>query len=362
MMLTQETLLKAYPHVPTQVNARIDRTLEAIHRQAAQQASQQPPKRYAVRLRFATVLVVLLLMLVTFGIAAGLHYGVFDFMRELFEQGDVLPEAQQLVQNDLATLQTEHTQIKLTQAVYDGGNLRLVYSVQVKGRTAPITSQELNDEDSAFRQALAADGVSSWGCDCFYLDGVEYGMTNGSTSATLPGTENGEALCYLDLYLGSSNIAPQKDFAVRLPIVRKADREMKTLDFMVRVGVEAPTTAATRQVQGATVTVRNASLSPVRAYVNLHIEKDESTSAKAFELLLADWQDAVLVDGQGNELTTLSEFQVDALQEGQSADYSFIFLPTAVTRVWIAPTIIDDSDQWVVDMTQGIELKQEDKK
>lgn len=357
MMLTQETLLKAYPHMPTQVNERIDLTLEAIHRQAAKQAAQQPPKRYALRLRFTTVLVALLLLLATIGMAAGIHFGVFDFMRELFEQGDVLPEAQQLVQNDLATLKTEHTQIKLTQAVYDGGNLRLVYSVQMKGNTSPITSEELNDEESAFRKALASDGISPWGCDWFYLDGTDYSMTNGSTSATLPGSENGEALCYLDVYLGSSGIAPQKDFAVRLPIIRKGRSEITTLDFTVQVGEQAPMSGACKQAQGATVTVCSASLSPVRAYVNLHIQRDESTQPQAFELLLADWRDAVLVDEQGNELATRSEFQVDALVDGEAADYSFTFLPTDAQKVWIAPTIIDENDQWVVDMSQGIALK-----
>lgn len=352
MKISKDLLLRAYPPTPPKVNARIDETLATLHRQAA----QLPPRRYATRLRFATVLLALLVLLATIGVAAGIHFGVFDFMERIFGQRDVLPQASELVQADLASLETEHTTISLTQAVYDGGNLRVVCSIRVKDVTVPITSEELNDKASAFRTALAADGISPWGCDGFFIDGKEYTMTSGSTSATIPGAESGEALCYMDIYLASSGIVPKGDFKVGLPIIRRGRGNVTTLDFTVK----ANTASATLQplyTSGATITVLSTSLSPVRAYVNLNIVKNEGVSALEFDLLLADWRDAVLVDAQGNPLSSLSEFFISDQQEGESASYSFTFLPADAQEAYIAPTIIDGNDQWLVDMSQAIKVK-----
>lgn len=352
MKISQDLLLRAYPPTPPQVNTRIDETLATLQRQAA----QLPPKRYAARLRFATVLLALLVLLAAIGVAAGIHFGVFDFMGRIFGQRDMLPQASKLVQADLATLETEHTTISLTQAVYDGGNLRVVCSIRVKDLTVPVTSQELNDEASAFRTALAADGVSPWGCDWFFIDGKEYTMTGGSTSATIPGTENGEALCYMDIYLTSSGIVPKGDFKVSLPIIRRGRGDVTTLDFTVKAST-ASITLPPIYANGATITVLSASLSPIRAYVNLNITRSGGVSAQEFDLLLADWRDAVLVDAQGNELAALSEFFISAQEEGKSAHYSFTFLPVDTQEAYIAPTIIDGSDQWLVDMSQAIKVK-----
>lgn len=352
MTISRDLLLRAYPPAPPLVNARIDETLAALHRQGL----RLPPKRYAKRLRFATVLVALLVLLTAIGVAAGIHFGVFDFMARIFGQGGVLPQASELVQADLATLETEHTTIRLTQAVYDGGNLRVVYSMRVKDAATPITSEELNDGTGPFRAALAADGISPWGCDWFFIDGKEYAMTNGSTSATLPGAENGEALCYLDIYLASSGIVPKGDFKVSLPIIRRGRGQVTTLDFTVKADGLADALPPVH-AKGAEVTVLSASLSPVRAYVNLRIEKSEGVSLLEFELLLADWRDAVLVDAKGNQLAALSEFFISAREEGKSADYSFTFLPTGAGEAYIAPTVIGENDQWGADMSQAIQVK-----
>lgn len=355
MILNKETLLRAYPQAPQRVNERIDAALCAIRREAA---AKNPPKRYAVRLRLATVLIALMVLLAAIGVAAGVHYGVFDFMARMLGQSDVLPQAVELVQSNLAELQTEHMTIVLTEAVYDGGSLRVVYAVRQRDAAAPITRAELDDAQSAFRKALAADGVSVWGCDWFYIDGAEHTMTSGSTNDTMPGAENGEALCYMDICLASAGIAPQGDFNVSLPIIRRGRGDVTTLDFSVKaVDAPAATMPASTHGNGATVTVLSASLSPVRAYVNLRIEKDANASERDFALALADWQDAVLVGAQGNELAALSEMQTSAREEGRYAEYSFVFLPTDAAEAYIAPTIIDDNDQWVVDMTQAIRLK-----
>lgn len=352
LTLNREMLLRAYPAAPQTVNQRIDDTLALIH----QQATARPPKRYAVRLSFAMVLTVILIVMAAVGIAAGIRFGVFDFMAQIFDQGGVLPQAGELVQENLADMETEHTAITLAQAVYDGGNLRIVYSVRQKGAAAPITSDELNDETSCFRKALAADDVSPWGCDWFYLDGTDVTMTGGSTVTTIPGTENGEALCYMDIYLASSGIVPQGDFTMSLPIIRHGAKDLETLDFTVKADAPAVALPA-QQANGLSVSVLSASLSPARAYVTLRIEPNASLSALEAELLLADWQDAQLVDGAGNELSPIAEFMQTNVTEGNTVDYSFTFYPTDAAEAYIAPTIITENDEWLVDMTQAIQVK-----
>ncbi len=352
MKISQALLLRAYPPTPPQVHTRIDETLLALHRQAA----QLPPRRYAKRLRFATVLLALLVLLTAIGVAAGIHFGVFDFMEQFFGQTGMLPEATHLIQTELTRMETAHTTVTVSQAVYDGGNLRLVYSVREKGAALPISAEELNNAGSAFRKALEADGVSPWGCDWFSVDGTEYAMTAGSTGATIPGSENGEILCYMDISLASSGIIPQDDFNVSLPIVRQGKNAWQTLDFTVKARMAASNQPA-KQVNGATVTVRSAFLSPVRGYVNLHIQIDDGLPLLQASLLLADWQDAVLVDGQGKELAKRCEFQVLAEEEGASCDYGYTFFPTDAAQVYIAPTVVDKNDRWFPDMTQAIQIK-----
>lgn len=350
MMLDQEMLLRAYPQMPPSVNARIDATLSVLQQKAAQ------PMRYVPRLRFAMILAVLLILLAAIGVATGIRFGVFDFMAQFFGQDDVLPVAHKLVQTELISKETDHALITLSQAVYDGGNLRLVYSVQQKDALAPITEDELADEGSSFRQALALDGISPWGCDWFYIDGVEYTMTSGSSNMTIPGGENGEALCYMDICLASAGIVPTQDFMVSLPIIHDAAEKHDTLDFTVRIGDQVNTTAPTLTAKGATVTLLSASLSPVRTYANLLIVADEGTSAQDFALLLEDWRDAKLVDGQGSEPVVMTDIQM-AKQSNDTAILSYTFMPTDAAEAYIAPTVITADDEWLVDIHQAIKLK-----
>lgn len=352
MMLDRDKLLRAYPQIPDRVDRRMDETLIEIRQQAAQPSL----KRRSARLRLAAVFAAAFLLLTAIGVAAGVRFGVFDFMEQLFGQTDLLPQANELVQNELAVKETAHVTITLSQAVYDGGNLRLVYSVRVKGATAPLTQEEWNHPDSDFHKALAMDGVSPWGCDWFLVDGVEYTMTGGSADAAIPGAENGEALCYMDICLASAGIVPQDDFKVSLPIIRSNTGERETLDFTVKAGANT-FKPLIRQANDATITVESVFLSPVRSYVNLHIQIGDGVSAQRGDVLLADWRDALLTDAQGREIAKCCDVQTLAEIKGVSARYSYTFLPTDADEVFIAPTVIDESNRWYADMAQAIRLK-----
>ncbi|MEG0759226.1 MAG: hypothetical protein RR505_12530, partial [Raoultibacter sp.] len=264
----KERLLGCLPQTPQGVSCAVQRAFQQIH----QEAASNPPPRYARRLSFGAVALIVLLI-TAMGVAAGIHFGVFDFMARRFGQSNVLPQAAEFIQNDLAVLETEHTVITLTQAVYDGGNLRIVYSIQQKDADSPIVQDDLEIETSDFRKQLAVDGVSMRGCDWFYLNGMEYSMTNGSYVDSIPGVEKGQALCYMDIYLASANILPQEDFQVGLPVIRHGRNDYERLNFTVKANA-ASSVLPTLHKNGAVITVLSSSLSPVRAYVNLQIEMD----------------------------------------------------------------------------------------
>lgn len=350
MKLTRETLLGAYPQTPQTIQRRIDETLALI------QNTEPMPKRPQKRLRLAMALLAVLALLAAIGIAAGYRLGVFDFMGGRMGPSLMLPEANKLVQRELAALETDHMRLSLSQAVFDGGHLRLLYSVRLKGASSPLDARALADENSAYQKTLTADGISLWGCDWFCIDGTEYIMTNGSTADTAIGAENGEALCYMDIHLASSGILPQQAFTVSLPIVRPANGNIQTLDFVV----QPQTTAKALPpmiANGATVTVTSAAVTPVRTYANLYITRQASTSSQQFARIIADWQDTVLVNAQGDVLSALEKLELTAETPGENIRFCLTFLPTNAQEVWIAPTTINANNECAADMSQAIRIQ-----
>ena len=351
MTLYKERIRKAYPVMPDAVKARVEQTLSQISREAA----RRPPKRYARRLSFTAVLA-LVVVLAAGAIAAGIQFGVFDFMRNIFGASDVLPEAKQLVQTDLGMLELAHTTLRVQEAVYDGGTLHVVYSITQNGATAPLIAEDLHDAHSAFQKALAADQAHTE-CDWFFINGVEYGMTNASMGETAIGGNNGELLCYLNIQLASAGILPEGDFTVRLPVAG-SNGQYQTLDFTVRADAQDPSRVLPGYVGGgATVTVQSAFLSPVRAYVSLHLEMEQGATPEQVSEAFADWGDAFLVDRYGNKLSKRAEVLEHNVVSGQSVDFSYTFLPTDADEVYIAPTFINAQGEWAVDMNRALRLK-----
>ncbi len=348
MELNRERLLAAYPAMPDVVRARMEDTLARLRSEQAALPRRAPARR----LTFALALAIALL-LCAIGVAAGLRMGVFDFMTELFGMQGVLPGAQELVQTPQAQLVLEHTTIALEEAVYDGGTLRVVYSV--RAGDAPVTTAALDDPDSPFRQAVVADRASMDGCDWFYLNGQEHTMTGGSSVAHVVDEEAGQVLCYLDIQLASAGIVPEGDFEVRLPLAG-ALKERKTLDFPVRVA-DASAPLSTMEAGPVRVTVLSHSASPVRVYVHLRLERMPGAAAETYNAALGDWEDALLVDGAGNTLCVPEDIMTTALVEDERVEWSYTFPPTDAQEAYFVPTIIDENDQWVPDRTHAIRVQ-----
>lgn len=333
MVMNRETLLKAYPDLPQAVQNRMEQTLLRLKCESANQRQPMPKHRLTL------ILALVLALAAVGGLAAGLRFGVFDLMQSLFGQADVLPQAQSLLADDLATVELPHSALAVEQAVYDGGNLRLVYSIR---STA---------EGLSIQEAAEQDHVSLNGCDWFTLNGQTISMTNGSAFGSLLAPEGDRLLCYLDLYLASSGILPQGDLSVGLPLI---DGQM--VSFTVP-GYQASAISAAAETDAVRATLLSASLSPVRAYARLRIERQADASAEAYAAALDDWRDAYLVDADGTILSAPGEILTDAMGEGQWVELTYIFLPTETEQAFFAPTLITPQNQWMVDMAHALPMQ-----
>lgn len=334
MVMNREKLLKAYPSVPENVQQRMDETLLKLRIESANQR-QISPKR---KLSFVLAMVMTVVIAVG-GMAAGIHFGVFDFMADLFSQSGVLPQAQEMVVADLASVTLDHSVLAVEEAVYDGGNLRLVYSVR-------STDETLTIEDAA-----KVDRVSLHGCDWFYINGKEIVMTNGSSFGSVLDPEGDKLLCYLDIYMASSGIVPEGDFTVGLPLIGK-----EAVTFTVP-GYQVAMNPAVTETASVKVTLLSTSLSPVRAYARLRIEKQPDASTESYEAALGDWRDAYLVDAEGIKLSAPTEILTDASEEGQWIDLTYTFLPIENEKAFFAPTIITAENEWIVDMAHALPMQ-----
>ena len=101
----------------------------------------------------------------------------------------------------------------------------------------------------------------------------------------------------------------------------------------------------------------SSSISPVRSYVRLRIEKLPDVSDERYEAALYDWQDAYLVDKQGTKLCAPVEILVDGSVDGEWIEQTYIFLPVEADEVYFASTMITLQDEWIVDMNHALQIK-----
>lgn len=351
MDLTRERLLRAYPSTPQEVKNEIAYTLRTIQAQA-----KRPPQRYARRLSFATTLLIMILLIAVIAVAVGTRLGIFSFLDRVFGESHVLPKATELVQTNVASLETSHFILTAEEVLYDGGNLRVAYSITPKDIEGTITEGDLWNPESPLKKAAAADGISLLGgCDWFYIDGVEYVMTTSSFVDTVLDEESGVIYCYMDIQLASADIFPQGDFTVQLPLAGEL-RAKKTMDFTVK-SLVAQRALPVLQTEAARITVLSAVLSPIRAYVKIRVEMNTDATPEQANAVFEDWSDAILVNAAGQEVSTMLESWPANIEEEKSADYMFIFLPVDLEEAYLAPIAIDDDGNWMGDMAQALRIR-----
>ena len=223
------------------------------------------------------VALILLLLIVTGGcLAWASHVGIISFPSIVFPW---LPKidndaAQSLVQSDLFQAQYEHCELRVRETVFDGHQLRIVYSLRDTRESAV-----LSDEDIVSSSIVAAqlDGIGC--CDYLTLDGQDVFLDD---TFQLLGDENAEMLYYLaanipeDVHVG--DVAE-----IRMPIgeldlqTRKRTHEVL---FSLNTKMAANNTFTAKKVSvvwdGQTIEVVRAEFSPLHGLVQVRFYTSES--------------------------------------------------------------------------------------
>ncbi|MDD3409336.1 MAG: hypothetical protein PHY12_00855 [Eubacteriales bacterium] len=370
--INRETMLSAFPKSSAVFDDAVDAALRQIHNQAALEESLA--RRLRMRRVLGWALAGALLLAGAFGIAEGIRLGVFDF---LLGREDVLPQATELVQQDLTEMRVGHTTLRVTEAVYDGAMVRFVMSVQNDTVKRPITEQEAYG-DGDFGAALSADGVTAlYSFDWFTLGGTEYGMTGGSGGETVVGANDGEALIYFELLLSEDDslTAPTSDFTLGVPVRTADTQEAQQMFIPVKViaanllrsiAPDAPVTFGEGDA-AYTVTVTDAKLSPIRNAVELRVDVPGTMDENAAWDCISPWYAIALVDENGAEVgqATTSYYGLPTDETDDARHFMIRIESTPMASypnaLFVAPMGYGENGEWRADMNCAIKLNTEEK-
>ena len=374
-MRNQDEMLSAFPKDSAIFNAAVDSALRQIHREAALERQANAPRQ--IKRALAWGLAAALLLAGALGIAEGIRLGVFDF---LLGRSDALPQATELIQQDVAEMRVGHTTLRAVETVYDGAAVRFVLSVSNDTVDRPITIQEARGGDGDFAAALRADGVTAlYGFDWFTIDGVRHSMTGGSHGETAAGAENGEALVYFELLLresaGERIDVPAGDFTLGVPVRAADPQEAQQLFIPVRRVAEnlfrsvipASPTVFGEGEEAYTVTVTEARLSPIRNAVELRVDVPDAMDEDAAWERIRPWYAIALVDESGAEIgqadTCSFGLPTDETDEARHFTIRIEVTPveTYPDALFVAPMDYDENGEWRADMSRAIQLKREEK-
>jgi hypothetical protein len=159
------------------------------------------------------VLMGLLLLALAAAAIAAFGYRIFGFpLPANYPASYVQEGAYELTRHSLAHASYAHVDVDILEAVYDGKDLRVVYSVWDRNATEKLTEKDLY-------QGIAAaklDGLTSV-CDWVEVDGQ---MPDLSDAAEEPGDRNGEMIYSIESLLSEQNIHPEGIFTVGLPLMK----------------------------------------------------------------------------------------------------------------------------------------------
>ncbi len=367
MKLNQEKLLSAFPQSSALFDDAVDQTLKQIHNQAA--VERCSAQKIRIRRVLGWAMACALMVAGAFGVAEGVRRGVFDF---LWQRGDALPQATELVQAVPAEMTIGHTTLRVNDVVYDGAAVRFVMSVR-NDTVDRVLAEDEPYGGGAFGEALASDGVTAlYSFDWFTIDGVEYSMTGGSGGENVASDDAGEALIYFELLLTQSEgepiLPPTQDFSLGLPVRTADTREAMQMFIPVKLVAAnllrdvTPTTPTSFGTGGNayTVTVTQARLSPIHNAVELRVDVPDTVSDDAANAVIGKWSDIALVDESGAELGSAERIYW-GLPMGETDDLRHFIIRIEVTPLdsypaglFVAP-VGDDG----VDLSLAIALHME---
>jgi len=261
-------------------------------------------QRKAVRRRSGMVIVMLLVLaLAAAGLAAALSPKVFSFLwGQDTPNAYVQKDASGLVKANLGNIEKEHVALTILEAVFDGQELRVVYSVRDKGAQRLYTQ-----EDEALLEEVAEKDSLGIICDWVVIDDADVYL---SDCGTKPGTENGELLFYLQALTAEQGVTPKGDFAVGLPLFRDTTGERPTsvvppeLQFTLNASRVAKLVRnakpAEATIDGVKYSMIEAAFTPVAGSIRLDVTGNGAANAKS--LVYAFGQDARLYTLDGVQI------------------------------------------------------------
>ena len=219
-------------------------------------------------------LLALLLALAVGGIAYTIRRGVLNFTEDFgFAKMVSLEGAEEFVSSgSLAHLELEHVTVDVLEAVYDGAELRVVYSLTAKSGELVLAEHAENAylmPGEAEGDVHMCDFISVNGQDAYFYDTWE-----------APGDAPGQMFYYLQTNLPEwgVDVSGAQELTIGLPMLPREEgqRGWGQVTFTIPAAVPQALvrSAVIEQAQcgGHPVTVERAVLSPLNGYIALRIE------------------------------------------------------------------------------------------
>ncbi len=246
---------------------------EAPAGQKRRRRAKTPAHRRPGKLMAVILLAALLLALSIGGVAYTYHRGVLNFTEDFgFAPMVAQDGAEEFVQSgSLAHAEFEHVIVDVLEAVYDGAELRVVYSLTDKSGALTPAEHEVN----GYEMPGAKEGEVHM-CDYILINGQDAYFNN---TWEMPGEAPGQMLYYLQTNLPAwgVDVSGAETLTLGLPMLPRAEgsRSSGVIEFTIPAavpeGLVRGATIKESTVGGYPVSVEKAVFSPLNGFIQLKL-------------------------------------------------------------------------------------------
>lgn len=236
---------------------------------------KRAPHRSRRRVLAVVLIALMMLALAVGGVAYSMRRGVLNFnedwgwMSSLSYQDGA---EEFVVSGPLAHVELKHVTIDVIEAVTDGADLRVVYSI-TNNEGLPVQAEMGTDYIDV--PGAAEDGVHM--CDWISVNGQDAYFDDAFTA---PSETPGQVLYYLQTNLPSwgVDIAGCEELSIGLPMLprKEGERAWQMVEFTIPARIDASqihgAELVSADMDGHNVTVKQAVFSPLNGYVEIEIE------------------------------------------------------------------------------------------
>lgn len=274
------------------------RLLDRIGHEPALRMRGTHKSAHRTRPRRMTVIVLLALLLLALtvgGVAYSVRRGVLNFTEDFGFARMVSQEgAEEFVNTALAHVELDHVVVDVLEAVYDGAELRIVYSLTDKSGELHLSEHMANGyimPGSEEGDVHMCDFVCVNGQDAYFYDTWE-----------MPGDVPGQMLYYLQTNLPSwgVDVSGADTLTIGLPMLpaQEGQRGPGTVDFTIPAavpeGLVRSATILESEVGGHRVSVKKAVFSPLNGYIEIRIE---GLTREFYHTRMTGWCEIYAMDG-----------------------------------------------------------------